>query len=121
MYLVIADLKSRVGPYRRCFVYTHRSMPGEPIVMLHVALTTDIVSNIASVVKHHRKIKRFQSTTDSSHVTTSDLNPNEEDPSLCTTAIFYSISSTQEGLQVIIKSVPTRFVLSELLKSCQNI
>ena len=22
------DLKSRVGPYRRCFVFTHRSMPG---------------------------------------------------------------------------------------------
>ena len=28
------DLKFRVGPYRRCFVYTHRSMPGEPIVVL---------------------------------------------------------------------------------------
>ena len=26
------DLKTRVGPYRRCFVYTHPSMPGEPVV-----------------------------------------------------------------------------------------
>ena len=50
------DLKSRVGPYRRCFVFTHRSMPGEPIVVLHVALTTEISSTIASVVKHHRKV-----------------------------------------------------------------
>ena len=50
------DLKSRVGPYRRCFVFTHRSMPGEPIVVLHVALTTEISSTIGSVVKHHRKV-----------------------------------------------------------------
>ena len=51
------DLKSRVGPYRRCFVFTHRSMPGEPIVVLHVALTTEIVATIRSVVKHHRKVR----------------------------------------------------------------
>jgi len=93
------DLKSRVGPYRRCFVYTHRSMPGEPIVMLHVALTTEIVSTIASVVKHHRQIKRFVSLDQTSSSVT--CSTNEEDPSLCTTAIFYSISSTQEGLQGI--------------------
>ena len=50
------DLKARVGPYRRCFVLTHRCMPGEPIVVLHVALTTEISSSIGSVVKHHRKV-----------------------------------------------------------------
>ena len=89
------DLKARVGPYRRCFAYTHRSMPGEPIVVLHIALTTEIVSTIASVVKHRRQVKRFQ-TVDSEEVTL-----NMEDTSQCTTAIFYSISSTQEGLQGI--------------------
>ena len=51
------DLKSRVGPYRRCFVFNHRSMPGEPIVVLHVALTTEISSTIRSVVKQHRKVR----------------------------------------------------------------
>ncbi|WAR08338.1 DCMC-like protein [Mya arenaria] len=29
-----ADLKRRVGPYRRCFVFTHTSMPREPIVSI---------------------------------------------------------------------------------------
>ena len=48
-----------MGPYRRCFVFTHRSMPGEPIVVLHVALTTEISSTIASVVKHHRKVSKY--------------------------------------------------------------
>lgn len=53
------DLKSRVGPYRRCFVFTHKSMPGEPIVVLHVALTSEISASIASVVKHHRKVRNI--------------------------------------------------------------
>ena len=75
-------------------------MPGEPIVMLHVALTTDIVSNIAEVIKKTRQIKRFQ-TMDAGdgHACHAALMDHEEDPALATTAIFYSISSTQEGLQ----------------------
>lgn len=32
------DLKRRVGPYRRCYMFTHPSMPREPIVVLHTAL-----------------------------------------------------------------------------------
>lgn len=40
------DLKRRVGPYRRCYAFTHAAMPGEPLVVLHVALTEDISSNI---------------------------------------------------------------------------
>ena len=40
------DVKSRVGPYRRCFIFTHNTMPDEPIVVLHVALTSDISNNI---------------------------------------------------------------------------
>ena len=98
------DLKSRVGPYRRCFVFTHRSMPDEPIVVLHVALTTEISPSIANVVKHHRQIKKATS------IEIEDLDPmmgpnkgsaGTEDPALCTTAIFYSITSTQSGLQGI--------------------
>jgi len=102
-----ADIKSRVGPYRRCFVFTHRSMPGEPIVVLHVALTTDISASIASVVKHHRGRVLVSATS----IESEDLNEsanlirkgseNTEDPALCTTAIFYSITSTQTGLQGI--------------------
>lgn len=40
------DLKRRVGPYRRCFVFTHSSMPREPVVVLHTALTNDITKSI---------------------------------------------------------------------------
>lgn len=40
------DLKRRVGPYRRCFVFTHSSMPREPVVVLHTALTNEITKSI---------------------------------------------------------------------------
>ena len=40
------DLKRRVGSYRRCYVFTHRSMPREPVVVLHTALASDIPSSI---------------------------------------------------------------------------
>ena len=44
------DLKRRVGLYRRCFVYTHNSMPDEPIVVLHTALCDEISSSMACIV-----------------------------------------------------------------------
>uniref|UniRef100_A0A4W3JG54 Malonyl-CoA decarboxylase n=1 Tax=Callorhinchus milii TaxID=7868 RepID=A0A4W3JG54_CALMI len=75
------DIKRRVGPYRRCFVFTHSAMPGEPLVVLHVALTDHISSNIQAIV---REVPSPEMT---------------EDPKKITTAIFYSISSTQQGLQ----------------------
>lgn len=75
------DLKRRVGPYRRCYAFTHAAMPGEPLVVLHVALTEDISDNIQSIVREF-------ATLDA-----------EEDMNKITTAIFYSISSSQAGLQ----------------------
>ncbi|XP_030646230.1 malonyl-CoA decarboxylase, mitochondrial [Chanos chanos] len=75
------DIKRRVGPYRRCYAFTHASMPGEPLVVLHVALTENISDNIQSIVREF-------STLDT-----------EEDVNKINTAIFYSISSTQAGLQ----------------------
>ena len=76
-------------------------MPGEPIVVLHVALTTHISSTISSIIKHHRKVKRH-ATVDVDTGSSKDENhlSMEEDPNLCTTAIFYTITSTQTGLQV---------------------
>ncbi|XP_019933659.1 malonyl-CoA decarboxylase, mitochondrial [Paralichthys olivaceus] len=75
------DLKRRVGPYRRCYAFTHAAMPGEPLVVLHVALTEDISDNIQSIVREF-------ATLDS-----------EEDVNKINAAVFYSISSTQAGLQ----------------------
>ncbi|EEB17700.1 malonyl-CoA decarboxylase, putative [Pediculus humanus corporis] len=68
------DLKRRVGPYRRCFVFLHGSMPGEPIVVLHTALCDEIASSMSGI---------------------------EEDATCVKAAVFYSISSTQKGLQGI--------------------
>ncbi|XP_028305794.1 malonyl-CoA decarboxylase, mitochondrial [Gouania willdenowi] len=75
------DLKRRVGPYRRCYAFTHAAMPGEPLVVLHVALTEDIADNIQSIVREFATLE------------------SEEDVNKINSAIFYSISSTQAGLQ----------------------
>lgn len=90
------DLKTRVGPYRRCFVYTHPSMPGEPVVILHVALTETIASSITSLVMDHRSVKGFDKDQ-----TWSGFGNTKEDPARCRAAIFYSVTSTQVGLQGI--------------------
>nr|XP_033799701.1 malonyl-CoA decarboxylase, mitochondrial [Geotrypetes seraphini] len=74
------DMKRRVGSYRRCYAFFHSAMPGEPLIVLHVALTNQISNNIQSIVKE---------------VSTSEA----EDANKITSAIFYSISSTQQGLQ----------------------
>ena len=48
-----SDLKQRVGPYRRCFVFTHGSMPTEPVVVLHTALMQNIPGKISSIIQDH--------------------------------------------------------------------
>lgn len=75
------DLKRRVGPYRRCYAFTHAAMPGEPLVVLHVALTEEISNNIQAIVREFATLEA------------------EEDVNKINAAIFYSISSTQTGLQ----------------------
>ncbi|XP_033997837.1 malonyl-CoA decarboxylase, mitochondrial [Trematomus bernacchii] len=76
-----SDLKRRVGPCRRCYAFTHAAMPMEPLVVLHVALTEDISDNIQSIVREFASLE------------------SEEDVNKINAAIFYSISSTQAGLQ----------------------
>ena len=39
-------MQSRVGPYRRVFVFTHPSMEAEPLVVLHVALTNEVLRSM---------------------------------------------------------------------------
>ena len=77
-------------------------------MVLHVALTTHISSTISSIIKHHRKVKRH-ATVDVDTGSSKDENhlSMEEDPNLCTTAIFYTITSTQTGLQVRLSNLST--------------
>nr|CAD7446364.1 unnamed protein product [Timema bartmani] len=90
------DLKRRVGPYRRCFVYTHSSMPDEPLVVLHTALSDEIAGSMSGIVSAASRMS-VDLTAKSDVV----VNSEEENPSLVKAAIFYSISSTQKGLQGI--------------------
>ncbi|XP_052830206.1 malonyl-CoA decarboxylase, mitochondrial isoform X1 [Octopus bimaculoides] len=89
------DLKRRVGSYRRCFVFIHNAMPREPVVVLHTALTDTIPSSIHSIIKSN--IRRSTSV---------ETVPLEDDPETeltddISTAVFYSITSTQKGLQSV--------------------
>ncbi|XP_070568243.1 malonyl-CoA decarboxylase, mitochondrial-like [Ptychodera flava] len=103
-----ADLKRRVGPYRRCFVYTHNSMPREPVMVLHTALTEEISNSIQSIVRSR--------SVDESEVVNSMDGP-VEDPEKTSTAIFYSISSSQKGLQgVDLGNYLIKQVVKELIK-----
>lgn len=80
------DLKKRVGPDRRCFVYTHNSMPDEPLVVLHTALRSEISQSLTGL-------------------TTNTVEPvvqyTKFDKKSVKAAIFYSISATQSGLKGI--------------------
>lgn len=88
------DLKRRVGPYRRCFVFTHSTMPREPIVVLHTALTEEILHSIQGIVAN----PRMYSEAD---IHASTVTSMGEDPQKITTALFYSITNTLKGLQGI--------------------
>jgi len=76
-----ADLEARVGKYRRCFVLTHQSMPGEPLVIFHVALTQEISGSLKDIA-----------------LTDVDKLSESEVPEKVQAAMFYSISSTEPGL-----------------------
>ena len=79
-----AELEARVGKYRRCFVFTHPSVPGEPLVIFHVALTKDISSSLSDLIA--KDADRMSQTQE------------EEKPEMIKAVTFYSISSTQPGL-----------------------
>lgn len=60
------DMKRRVGSYRRCYFFSHCAIPGEPLIVLHVALTSDISSSIqVQSLMHlvHSKVLKLQSTS----------------------------------------------------------
>lgn len=86
------DLKRRVGPYRRCYIFMHPSMPREPLVVLHTALCDTIPNSVKGIEEAEQRILGRIGT---------EITYLEEDKSKITAAIFYSIASTQKGLQGI--------------------
>jgi malonyl-CoA decarboxylase len=75
-----SDLKNRLGPNRRCFGFFHPNMPNEPLIFVQVALVEGISNNIEDLLDESK----------------SDNNSIKAD-----TAVFYSISNAQRGLDGI--------------------
>ncbi len=74
------DLRHRLHLDRRCYAFFHPNMPDEPLIFVEVALTNNLSDSIGSLLDE----------------STPDLPPEKAD-----TAIFYSISNAQQGLQGI--------------------
>jgi len=72
------DLRHRLESDRRCYAFFHPRMPQEPLVFVEVALTPEIATAIGPLL---------------------DEAAPAVDPREATTAVFYSISSTQPGLR----------------------
>ncbi|MGP1682325.1 MAG: malonyl-CoA decarboxylase [Giesbergeria sp.] len=73
-----ADLKNRLAGDRRCYGFFHASLPTEPLIFVEVALVERLSDSIAPLL---------------------DENVAQVPLARATTAIFYSISSTQTGLR----------------------
>lgn len=73
-----ADMKNRLDSDRRCYGFFHPRLPGEPLIFVEVALMNHIAGSITPLL---------------------DESAAPADLSRATTAIFYSISSTQTGLR----------------------
>jgi malonyl-CoA decarboxylase len=75
------DIKNRLAPDRRCYAFFHPQMPDEPLIYVWVALVDGIADNVQELLDLKRSVL--------------------EDPSEADTAIFYSISNAQRGLDGI--------------------
>ncbi len=73
-----ADVKNRLDSDRRCYGFFHPRLPGEPLIFVEVALIDHMADSITPLLDEQ--------------AAASDLGK-------ATTAIFYSISNTQNGLR----------------------
>lgn len=72
------DLRHRLDSDRRCYAFFHPRMPDEPLIFVEVALTRRLAASVQRLIDENRTLT---------------------DATLADTAIFYSISNTQEGLR----------------------
>ncbi|CAM9604381.1 unnamed protein product [Pylaiella littoralis] len=86
----LSDLKARLGKGRRCFAFFHPCLPGEPLVFVHVALLPEVAGSMAEIVN-----LGGDSGSAGDRGQTGDGFEEHEARS----AVFYSISATQKGLQ----------------------
>jgi malonyl-CoA decarboxylase len=74
------DLKNRLASDRRCYAFFHPRMPDEPLIFVEVALGNGVAGNIQALL---------------------DVSAPLTDAANADTAIFYSISNAQRGLDGI--------------------
>lgn len=74
------DLKNRLDSDRRLYAFLHPRMPDEPLIFVQVALVRGMADNVQAVLDESAPV----------------LDPKDAD-----TAIFYSISNAQRGLDGI--------------------
>lgn len=72
------DLRRRLESDRRCYGFFHRALPDEPIIFIEVALTREMPAQVEALLDPSAPVE-----------------PSER----ATHAIFYSITSCQEGLR----------------------
>ena len=72
------DLDRRLAEDRRCYAFVHPALPDEPLIFTELALTHDMSADAQVLL---------------------DAESPIADPSTCTCAIFFSISSCHEGLK----------------------
>jgi len=73
-----SDLRNRLDSDRRCYGFFHPRMPDEPLIFVEVALTDHLADNVQDLL---------------------NIDAPVFDTRAADTAIFYSISNTQEGLR----------------------
>lgn len=74
------DLRNRLDSDRRCYAFFHPCMPDEPLIFVEVALVKGMSDSIQELLDEEAP----------------DISKHDAD-----TAIFYSITNTQQGLQGI--------------------
>jgi malonyl-CoA decarboxylase len=74
------DLRLRLATDRRCFAFFHPLLPGEPLIFVEIALTRELPTAIAPLLRVQRPIAEAREAH---------------------TAVFYSISDCQPGLRGI--------------------
>lgn len=95
------DLKNRLDKDRRCYALTHPKMPGEPLIFVEIALTSEISGNIKTLL---------------------DPSAPVLDPENTNTAVFYSISNTRRGLRgVSFGSFLLKEVIDDLRRDLPNL
>jgi malonyl-CoA decarboxylase len=72
------DLRRRLQSDRRCYAFFHPALPDEPLIFIEVALTRGMSGHVQPLLDPHSAV---------------------DDPARADCAIFYSITTCQEGLR----------------------